>query len=65
MASPSAILLDLGGVLIDVDFERSLRSWLAAARQTPGTLDEITTDRDLLAGMATDIASDTDHLARL
>lgn len=57
MASPSAILLDLGGVLIDVDFKRSLRNWFAAARPPPGTLDETTATRDLIAGMATDIAS--------
>ena len=55
--SPLAILLDLGGVLIDVDFERSLRHWFAAAYQTAGKHDELRVDRDLVAEMATDVAT--------
>ena len=55
---PLAILLDLGGVLIDVDFERSLRHWFAAARHTPGKPNELSVESDLVAEMATDFATD-------
>lgn len=56
--SALAILLDLGGVLIEVNFERSLQHWFAAARRTRGKRNEITIDHDLVAEMATDVATD-------
>lgn len=37
-APPEILLLDLGGVLIDIDFERALRAWQPASRLT---LDEL------------------------
>ncbi|MFT5446518.1 MAG: HAD superfamily hydrolase (TIGR01509 family) [Gammaproteobacteria bacterium] len=56
--SPQVILLDLGGVLIDVDFERSLRHWFAAARHAPSEPNKRTPNRNLVAKMATDVATD-------
>lgn len=54
----SSILLDLGGVLVDVNFERSIQHWFAAAHRAPGKLNEPTVDRDLVAAMAADVATD-------
>jgi putative hydrolase of the HAD superfamily len=57
--APLAILLDLGGVLIDVSFERALRYWHASAtgpaRNVPSAgPPAITANHDLAAEMMTD-----------